>query len=328
MTDFSNHKRYIMQPDDLNIIVEMCKLMNTAMHYEMLLQTIIDYCTRVMQVEGASVLLYDDKQDKLIFHAATGSKSETLKKVILNTDEGIAGWVFKHKESMYSNDLEHDARFSARVDKFTRFRTHSLMATPLLLENSVIGVFELVNKNAPGGFTERDLMLCEGMAAHVALAVERVHLISENISVSRLAAIGETVAGLAHYIKNILTGLEGGAHLIRAALKEKDHATVEKVWPMAERNIDRISMLALDMLEFSKKREPYYTRQSVASVLNDIIQLFEARAKTNNVKIETDYDTSIPDCYFDSQRMHRCLLDLVGNSFDACKKISNPSIRL
>ena len=72
----------------------------------------------------------------------------------------------------------------------------------------------------------------------------------------RLAAIGQTVAELAHCIKNILNGLKGGSYLINVGLKRKENGMVDEGWKTVQKGISRISRLSLDMLNYSHDRKP------------------------------------------------------------------------
>lgn len=330
MTDDLSRHPYTMHPDDLAIIINLCNLMNSAMHYEPLLEKIMAYCTDIMRVEGASILLHDQAHNKLVFHVSTGDKSEKLKKIFLGSNEGIAGWVFQHNEPVICNDLSTDSRFCSRVDKSSGFKTSSIIAVPLKLENKVIGVLELVNRWDNGGFSSRDLVLCEGIGAHIALALERVRLIRENIANSRLAAIGETVASLAHYIKNVLTALEGSAHLISAMLTDpvNNLAGITKYWSIIDRNINTMSSLVLEMLQFSKERHPAYRLSNINKLLLEVIDLYTEKAQAATVQIKVSFDDSLPEFYFDPDGIHRCLLNLISNSFDALNGIESPVITI
>jgi len=317
-----------MQTADLLKIVGLCKLINRAIHYEPLLEQIITYCTEVMDVEGASVLLHDPKRDKLIFHLVTGNKSEKIKKIILSCNEGIAGWIFKNNVSIISNNIPSDPRFCDRVDKSVGFVTKSIIGVPLVLDETVIGVFELVNRKHTDGFLKSDLVLAEGMAAQIALAIERTRLIQENIIHNRLVAIGEAIASLAHHIKNILTGFEGAAKLIRDALPCKKYDIVEKMWAIVDKSTARISALTKNMLELSKDRIPHYSLNSINKIIGEITDLYSQKAKMNNLTIESSLDENIPDFYFDAEGIYRCLLNLVSNGFDAVAKTECPKITI
>lgn len=317
---------YVLKADDLSIIVNLCKLMNTAIHHDVILETIMNYCTDVMCVEGVSVLLYEEKKHKLMFYLVTGDKSEKLKKVELDCDEGVAGWVFNNNRSVLANDLSKETRFSNRVDDVLAFQTKSIVAVPMILENKVVGVLELVNKKSDNGFSHRDLLLAEGISVHIAQAMERINLINENIASNRFAVIGETITGLAHYIKNVLTALEGSEHLIGNAIKEKDYSLVDRFWPIVNRSIGTISKLSKEMLEFSKDRKPEYSSGSINKVLSDIVEDCAQQAKSMDASIEVILDETIPEFYFDSTGIHRSVLNLISNAFDACSRVISPKV--
>jgi len=76
------------------------------------------------------------------------------------------------------------------------------------------------------------------------------------IDAERLGAVGQTVAGLAHSIKNILMGLEGGKYIVSLGLNKNDKGMISQGWEMLERNFDKTTSLVKDFLSFSKGRLP------------------------------------------------------------------------
>ena len=77
----------------------------------------------------------------------------------------------------------------------------------------------------------------------------------EKIEAERLAAVGHTVAGLAHGIKNLITALEGGMYMLNSGLNKESIERVQKGMEMLVRNIQRISIFVKAFLSFSKGRE-------------------------------------------------------------------------
>ena len=140
----------------------------------------------------------------------------------------------------------------------------------------------------------------------------------ELIKSERLAAIGQTVASLAHYVKNILFGLKGGVYLVNEALKEDDTDSMKDGWEMVENNMGRISGLVLDLLEYSRERKPEYEKCFPNEIANEVCRLMEASAKEYDIEIIKDFDPSIGEAIMDPKGTHRCLLDLVSNARDAC----------
>jgi nitrogen-specific signal transduction histidine kinase len=63
----------------------------------------------------------------------------------------------------------------------------------------------------------------------------------EKIEAERLAAVGQTVAGLAHGIKNLIMGLEGGMYVVNSGLRSDNEERVLQGWRMLEEDIGRIS---------------------------------------------------------------------------------------
>jgi len=140
----------------------------------------------------------------------------------------------------------------------------------------------------------------------------------ELIKSERLAAIGQTVASLAHYVKNILFGLKGGAYLVNAALKEDDTDSLKNGWDILESNMGRISDLVLDLVEYSKERKPEYEKCFPNEIANKVCELMEESAKEYGIEIMKDLDPSIDQVYMDPKGIHRSLLNLVSNAIDAC----------
>ncbi|MEA3279177.1 MAG: response regulator [Thermodesulfobacteriota bacterium] len=158
----------------------------------------------------------------------------------------------------------------------------------------------------------------------------------ELIQSERLAAVGQTVAGLAHGIKNILNGLKGGVYIVNNALKKSSakkssdsladaslkkgdsESKLKTGWDMVERNIHRVSDLVLDLLSYSKERKPEYEKYDPNIIVDEVCDLMESKAKENDVKLIKSLDKEIGEVYLDPKGIHSCLLNLVSNAIDAC----------
>jgi signal transduction histidine kinase len=141
---------------------------------------------------------------------------------------------------------------------------------------------------------------------------------AELIKNERLATIGETVAGLAHYIKNILTGLRGGTYMVNRGLTGDKPQMLREGWSMVQRNIERVSELALDLLRYSKDRTPEQTMCDPNEIAQDAADLFREQARDNGIEIQTILDDNLKEAYTDRNGIHRVLLNLLSNAIDAC----------
>ena len=140
----------------------------------------------------------------------------------------------------------------------------------------------------------------------------------EKAQAQRMAAIGGTVAGLAHYIKNILSGLQGGAYVINSALSKKNLDLVQSGWDMVERNIDQIGSIVHDMLIYSKDRKPRYEMVDVNELVIEVLELIYQRSKAAGVTLVRSLAADLDRVAMDRTALHRCLLNLITNAVDAC----------
>jgi signal transduction histidine kinase len=141
----------------------------------------------------------------------------------------------------------------------------------------------------------------------------------DKIEAEQLAAVGQTVAGLAHGIKNILTGLEGGMYVVNSGLKKGEQARVDAGWGMLERNISRISILAKSLLSFSKGHTPNVVMIDPNSVALEVVSLYREAAQGANISLACKTDESILPAPLDVEGIHTCLANLVSNALDACQ---------
>lgn len=140
----------------------------------------------------------------------------------------------------------------------------------------------------------------------------------ELIKSERLAAIGQTIAGLAHSIKNILYGLKGSVYVLNLAMEKDDGQKIRDGWRMMERNIQRISDLVMDLLMYSKERVPEPAPCFPNAVVEEVCSLAANLAEGHNITLVQDLDPAIGQVKMDPKALHRILLDLVTNAIDAC----------
>jgi PAS domain S-box-containing protein len=140
----------------------------------------------------------------------------------------------------------------------------------------------------------------------------------ELLKSERLAAVGQTVAGLAHGIKNILHGLKGGSYLVDIGIKKDNSEKLIKGWDMIKRNIGRTSNLVMDLLSYSKERQPEFEACLPNEIADDVCTLLQDKARENNVKLVRDFDGSIGEVLMDPNSVHEVLLNLMSNAVDGC----------
>jgi len=141
----------------------------------------------------------------------------------------------------------------------------------------------------------------------------------EKLEAERLAAVGQTVAGLAHGVKNLITGLEGGLYMLNTGIKKNNEDRIDKGMEMMNRNTDRVSAFVKEFLNFSKGRKIEAEPEDPAKIASDVVDLYAERAKALGIELINDQEGGILPACIDSEGIHESLTNLVGNAIDACR---------
>jgi len=148
------------------------------------------------------------------------------------------------------------------------------------------------------------------------------HLVEEKsrqlIEAERLAAVGETVAGLSHTIKNITGGLDGGMFVLGKGIELEDAAYLKQGWELVRGNVDRIKTLSLDLLNFAKTDRLEYRQVHPEQPAREVFDLMRSRAQDHGMDLILDVEAGLAPTQMDPVGIHQCLLNLVTNAIDAC----------
>ncbi len=172
----SRHTSEVTEPDNIlppDVGFEMGKSLSKAKTVKEVLDIVMYQVGCIFQPCHWSILLKDPKTGDMVFSVVVGTNSKRLQGVRLPKGEGIAGFVMETGQPMVVDDVTTDSRFSARVDKYTRFNTRSIIATPLKTDDKIFGVIELVNRVNEESFSEKDLTLLSSISEYAAIAIER-----------------------------------------------------------------------------------------------------------------------------------------------------------
>src|SRR5581483_3582680 len=164
------------QNEQLKRLVELSVTLNSTLDLDDLLQLITTTATKLLDCEAASILLYDEKQPRLFFAAATGSDPKKLAEVPVPIEGSLAGTIFRTNRPIILSNVEQDPRHYSLVSEHIRFHVESLVGVPMLIKDRVMGVLEAVNKHN-GPFTERDESILTVTAAHAAIAINNARLL-------------------------------------------------------------------------------------------------------------------------------------------------------
>lgn len=137
-----------------------------------LLQSIVETAARVIPSDAASLFLIDSTTEELIFEIALGQKAEEVKSFRVPLGHGIAGLVAVSGQPMTVSDVEHDPRHASDVSQQIGYTPHSILCCPLVYNDEVIGVLELLDRKGAPAYSPEDIETLWYFANQAAIALE------------------------------------------------------------------------------------------------------------------------------------------------------------
>jgi len=146
-----------------------------------LLGKIVHAAVEVLDASTGSLLIWDPTDNSLVFAVTEGGEGEgeTLKQCRMPADQGIAGWIFTHRQPVIVEDVLQDERFFKGIDESLGYHTSSLIGAPLMTKGEMIGVIEVLNKRSGEKFDEQDLDTLSALAGQAAIAIINARLYSK-----------------------------------------------------------------------------------------------------------------------------------------------------
>ncbi len=140
----------------------------------------------------------------------------------------------------------------------------------------------------------------------------------EKREAERLAAVGETVAGIAHGIKNVLMGLEGGMYAVNSGIERADDERIARGWQMLEENVARISEFVKEFLDFARGRVARVALTDPNGPVRKVVRPFAEKAAQAGIRLRVELQPDLTPAPLDEEGIFTCLANLVSNAIDAC----------
>jgi signal transduction histidine kinase len=251
----------------------------------------------------------------------------------------IMDHVLREKQGILVSDAALDERFSPS-QSVVRHGIREVICVPMKGRHETLGVLYLdtalprsTRPGERGGVTPRKftgdhLALAIAIAHQAALAVEETRYYQAMVHAEQLAAIGQTIAALSHHIKNILQGLRSGGEILKMGLQDEDFTLLNQGWKIVEKNQGKIYDLVMDMLSYSKEREPTIEDTDINTVCHEVLELVGGRAAERGARLLSVLSPNLSLVPVDPEGLHRALLNIVGNALDAVEKVANPQVEV
>jgi signal transduction histidine kinase/pSer/pThr/pTyr-binding forkhead associated (FHA) protein len=318
---------------NLKILYQLSATFGSSFDVDQVLEVVMDLVFEHVKADRGVILLLDPKTQELTPKVArTREENDRNDPNDTNTNRPpekiqasrtIINHVLTTAEGVLSSNAMADKRFSSGKSVHN-LGIRSALCVPIKARklndkggDEVIGVIYIDSSVRNYTYSPDQLRLLTAIGLQAGLAVQNAKLYQAGLQAERLAAVGETTAALSHSIKNILQALRGGADVVEMGLRGQNVGQATKGWRIVDRNLDKIYHLTLNLLAYSRPREPKLEMVNPKVLIDECLELIANPANEKGAMVVGDVDKTQPAIPLDPSGMHQVLLNLLSNALDA-----------
>jgi signal transduction histidine kinase len=310
----------------LKVIYELTQLIGSNLDPKDLLEKVMDLIFEYFRVDRGFILLGgkpDQRPEPVVVRhrvpprsGGSGGDPRNKSESRITVSRTIVQHVMRKSEGVLSSNAMTDKHF-ASSESVQAYGIRSAICVPIKVKEKLFGVIYIDSQVANYTYTKDQLQLLITIGVLTAMALDNARLFAERLQRERLAAMGQTVASLSHSIKNILQGMRGGADVVELGLKKQNLKVIGSGWDIVSRNLERISALMLNMLAYSKQRQPELELTNVGKLVSEVVALVQNQFDAKKVALILDCDPDIPPIPMDASGAHQAMLNILQNALDA-----------
>jgi signal transduction histidine kinase len=327
---------------NLKILYQLGAALGSSFGVDQVLEVVMDLVFEYVKADHGIIFLYDEKRDELIPKVVRTREDEHDKpkthddepRIPVETDQKpgpekihasrtIINHVLSSGEGVLSSNAMADRRFSAGKSVHN-LGIRSALCVPIKASKlsgksaeEIIGVIYIDSSVRNYTYAPDQLRLLTAIGLQAGLAATNAKLYQAGLQGERLAAVGETTAALSHSIKNILQALRGGADVVELGLRASNLPQAAKGWRIVDRNLEKIYNLTMNLLAYSRPREPKLEQINPKVLIEECLELVATAANEKGVMAVADVEPNHPAFPADPDGLHQVMMNLLNNALDA-----------
>ncbi|MGH7214826.1 MAG: ATP-binding protein [Tepidisphaeraceae bacterium] len=337
---------------NLKVLYQLGAALGSSFNVDQVLEVVMDLVFEHVKADRGIILLVDPRKPGELIPKVVRTRDETSpspvgkSQSIAKPDENgnggnggappeppkiqasrtIINHVIQNNEGVLSSNAMADRRFS-KGKSVHNLGIRSALCAPIrarkLTEkggDEIVGVIYIDSSVKNYTYSPDQLRLLTAIGLQAGMAIQNAKLYQQGLQAERLAAIGETTAALSHSIKNILQALRGGADVVEMGLRATNVPQAQKGWRIVDRNLEKIYNLTMNLLAYSKPREPKMEMIQPKVLIDECLELIASAANEKGVMAVADVDRDHPPVPLDPDGMHQVIMNLLSNALDAVEQ--------
>ncbi len=301
------------------------KAMVTILDLQSLSKRIIETITQTMGVEKASLFLWDEEKGGYSLFESKNIKMSASTSLLPKKDP-LPHYLQKIGEIIIQEELAKGANIPELNDLIKRMSLlEAEVSIPLISKGQLVGMINLSHKFTKDIYSHEDIELLSTLANQTAIAIENARLY-EDLKKSksyirradRLASLGTLTAGLAHEIRNPLVAIKTLTQLLPERIDDEEFR--DQFLKIAAGEVDRISSLVTELLEFARPSDPKLELEDVNAILDGMILLVSTETKKKQINITKYYAPDLTPVQIDREQIKQVFLNILLNAIEATQE--------
>ncbi len=286
-------------------ILSISNDLTSTLDLDILLKRIVEAAAELTESEAASILLYDERLERIYFQVASQFDDPLLRGIEVPVEGSIAGWIVKNRKPIIIDDTAKDERHFGQIGQSLGHTTNSLLGVPLIAKDKVSGVLEAINKQE-GNFTHEDQEALLNLGTQAAIAIEN----------SRLFQQFDLISEFVHELRTPLASLRTATHLLTHP--EIDDNKREQLAKNIQRETTRLADMSTNFLSVARLESGRSQFQveafSIKNLLNECFQLIIDQAEEKGLFCNIEIPDDLLDIQGDSDKLKQAILNLLSNA--------------
>ena len=138
------------------------------------------------------------------------------------------------------------------------------------------------------------------------------------ISQDKMASLGRVAAGIAHEIRNPLSGINIYLSTLEKIYdKTEDISKVRQILTQLKSASNKIESVIKRVMDFSKRSTPKFKKIDINQPIREALHLTAVMLRKSGIKTETSLEDPLPPCFADPNQIEEVLLNLINNAAEA-----------
>ena len=313
-------------------LANFSKAMVSILDLQSLSRRIFETITQTMGVEKASLFLWnEEKAAYSLFESKNINVSAPPPHI--PKDDPLPQYLQRMGEIIIREELAKGANISLLKDVFNKMALLEAEVTiPFISKGQLVGMMNLGYKFTKDIYSHEDIELLTTLANQTAIAIENARLY-EDLKRSksyirradRLASLGTLTAGLAHEIRNPMVAIKTLTQLLPERLDDEEFRS--QFLKIASGEVDRISSLVNELLDFARPSDPKWASEDINAILDGMILLVSTATKKKLITIIKNYASNLPSVQIDREQIKQVILNILLNAIDATSEHGNITVK-